>query len=111
MEFVEHGEDLLRFAKRKNGNQNAPAAPKSFFDCLGQTAFLTGARPGGGLGVIAACALHDQDVDLVLGKNRRLRDCLIVEIDVAGVENRPALSANPNSAGTKNVTRVEKFKG
>jgi len=63
------------------------------------------------LGVIAARTLHDQDVDLVIRKNRRFCDGLIVKIDVSSVENCSALGTEQNSAGTKNVARIEKFKG
>ena len=37
--------------------------------------------------MIAARRFHDEYVDLGVGKNRALHDRLIVEVDIAGVEN------------------------
>ena len=46
--------------------------------------------------MIASRTFHDQDVDLLLRKNRGLHDRLIVKIDVASVKDRLALGAQQN---------------
>ena len=59
--------------------------------------------------MIASGAFHDQDVDLLLRKNRRFHNCLIVEIDIARVKDRTALGAQENSGGAEDVTCIEEL--
>src|SRR5205814_6857138 len=60
---------------------------------------------------VSTGAFHYEDVDLLSGKNRGLRDCLIIKVNVAGVKQCAPFSANENSSGTENVSRLKKFEG
>ena len=59
--------------------------------------------------MIASRALHDQDVDLLLRKDRRFHNRLIVEIDVACVKDRAAFGAQENSGGAEDVPCIEEL--
>jgi len=107
--FVKHSERFLRLAQRKDRNQRAAATAKSCFHRVCQFFFFRGARPTSGLGSITTGAFHDQDVDIVLRKNRRLHDCLIIEIDVAGVKDLPPFRAQKNSRRTEDVAGIPKL--
>src|SRR6202030_3658519 len=59
--------------------------------------------------MIASGAFHNEDVDFLLGKHGRLHDCLIIEVDIAGVENRLVPAAQKNSGGAEDMAGVVKF--
>ena len=61
-------------------------------------------------GMITARRLDNQYIDGTLGKDGRFGKCLIVEVDVAGVENRASLRTQQDAGGAEHMTRVEEFK-
>src|SRR6202011_2001434 len=89
--FVKHRQDFLRFTEREHRNENATAARERVLDRLRKALLLARTRPACGNRRVPASAFHDQDVDpppvrLGLGKNRRLRDRLIIKVYIAGVK-------------------------
>ena len=106
---MKHRECFLGFAECKDRNEHASAACERTVDPFDQTLFFPGARPSCRFGVIASRAFHDQDVDLLLRKDRSFHDRLIVEIDVTRVEKRPAFGAQENSSRAEDMSSIEKF--
>ena len=83
--------------------------PKSGDKRLRQTLLFTGSSPALGFRVIAACAFQDQHINFLLGENCCLHDRLIVEIDVSGVKNSLAFTAEHYSGRAEHVPRIEEL--
>src|SRR5205085_5685644 len=101
--FVKDREHLLRLSEREHRNQDATAARECGFNRLRKPLLFAGPRPRRRNWRVATRAFHDEDVDLLFGKNRGLRDCLIIKVNVAGVKQCAPFSTNENSSGTENV--------
>src|SRR6202011_6160328 len=108
-QFVEHRQHFLRLSEREHGNKDATSARERVLDRLREALFFARARPRRRSRCIAASAFHHQDVDLLLRKNRGLRDRLVIKVNVTCVKQSASFSANENSSGTEYVSGVEEF--
>ncbi len=110
-EIVEHHEQFLGFAEGKERHDDGATPGKGGGNGGGETFFLVGpGKAGRGL-VVAAGGLDDQDVDPILGEAGGAGDGLIVEIDVAGVEDRTALRAEEDAGGPEDMAGIEELEG
>ena len=60
---------------------------------------------------VSAGCFHDQDVDVFLGEFCPAHQSLILEVDVARIENPPAFRFKKHAGRTKNMARVAEFRG
>ena len=109
-QLVKHRKHFLRFAEREHRNENATTARERILKRLREALLFALARPSCRRWSISARALHQQDVDLFLRKNRGLRNRLIIKVHIAGVKQGSAFRTKQNSGGTENVAGVEEFK-
>ena len=110
-EAVKHRQQLLRFPQSEKRDEHGRAAVELRADGVGQAQLLAGTGEALRRGAVAAGGLDDEHVQLVLGKARALHDRLVVELDVAGVENRAPLGADERADGAEDVAGIEELDG
>ena len=108
LKVVEHGEDLLGFADGEDGNERGASGIEGVIDALGEAFFLVGPGVVGGAFVGTTGGFHDEKIGLVeIGKASAFDQGVILEVNIAGVEDGFVLLLNENSGGAHDMAGVK----
>lgn len=110
-EAVEKGEHFLGLAEGEEGDEDGGVAGELFFDGLDEAIFFSRTGEGIGGGMIASGGFDDQDIEGFIGEGGPLHDRLVIELDIARVEDGTAFGANEHSDRAEDVAGVEKLHG
>ena len=108
-EHREQGQDFLRAPERERGDEHAALAFEHALDVGDEALDLLFAGEAGGHGAVAARGFHDEHVSLHVVKARTAQDGLVVETDVAGVEQGFLLAAQHDARRAERVAGVKEF--
>ena len=110
LRFVKQRQHLLRLAQGEDRHEHrTPLVERRLQG--GEKAVLFGAaRHARRNGTVSAGRFHDEHIDVFLRKLRPAHQGLILEIDVARIENPLPFRFKEHTGRTKNVSRIEKFR-
>lgn len=105
--LVKHGEDLLGFSHREDGNENGAASLKGVVDGRDEACFL-------GLPfvvritlAVSAGGFDDESVDVLeVRKGGAFAEGMVFEVDVAGVEDPFAVAFEKDAGGAEDVAGI-----
>ncbi len=105
----QQGEDLLRAPQGERRDEHATFAFEGALDRSGEAFNFLLAREAARRGAVAARGFHDEHVRAHILETRAAQDGLVVETNVAGVEQSFLPPAQKNSRRAQRVAGVEKF--
>ena len=108
---MQQSEKFLRFAQGKNGNKHGRTFVQRRLQGADEALLLRLARESFRHRTVPPRRLHDEHVDVLLGKFGRAHQRLVFEIDVPRVKNASPLGPDERTSRTQDVPRVEKFAG
>ena len=108
LEAIEHSEDFLGFADGEDGDEDGTSVFEGAFDVVCEAFGFLGFDVSAGSLVDAPGGFHDEDIGLdEIGEAGAFDEGVVVEVDVAGVEDRFFIPLKKDAGGAEDVAGIE----